>query len=107
MTFVALALSMALTTATAQTAPAPAPAAAATPAPAAAASKYNLDTPIETIVADPVAKAVLDANVPNTSTHPSYDMFKSMSLRQVAPMSNGVLTDEMLAKTEKALAAIK
>jgi len=108
MKLVALALSIALTAgaASAQTAPAPA-AAAPAGAPAAATAKFTLDTPIETIAADPTAKAVLDANVPGTTTHPSYDMFKAMSLRQVAPMSQGVLTDEMLAKTEKALAEIK
>ncbi len=83
----------------AQTAPAP----AATPA----AAKFNLDTPIEAIVADPRAKAVLDADLPGVSTHPSYDMFKGMSLRAVQPMSGGKLTDEALKKVEADLAAIK
>jgi hypothetical protein len=84
----------------AQTAPAP----AAAPA---AAAKFNLDTPIEALVADPKAKAVLDADLPGVSTHPSYDMFKGMSLRAVQPMSNGKLTDEQLKKVETDLAAIK
>lgn len=83
----------------AQTAPAPAP--------APAAAKFNLDTPIEALVADAKAKAVLDADLPGVSTHPSYDMFKSMSLRAVQPMSGGKLTDEMLKKVETDLAAIK
>jgi len=87
----------------AQTAPAAAPAA---PAPAAAA-KFNLDTPIEALVADAKAKAVLDADLPGVTTHPSYDMFKGMSLRAVQPMSDGKLTDEMLKKVETDLAAIK
>lgn len=86
----------------AQTAPAPAPAAAP-----AAAAKFNLDTPIEALVADAKAKAVLDADLPGVSTHPSYDMFKGMSLRAVQPMSDGKLTDEMLKKVETDLAAIK
>lgn len=85
----------------AQTAPAPAPAAAP------AAAKFNLDTPIEVLVADTQAKAVLDADLPGIATHPSYDMFKGMSLRQVQPMSGGKLTDEMLKKVETDLAAIK
>jgi hypothetical protein len=84
----------------AQTAPAPAPAAPA-------AAKFNLDTPIEGLVADPRAKAVLDADLPGIATHPSYDMFKGMSLRAVQPMSNGKLTDEMLKKVETDLAAIQ
>jgi hypothetical protein len=84
----------------AQTAPAP-----ATAAPAAA--KFNLDTPIEALVADPRAKAVLDADLPGTTTHPAYESFKSMSLRAVQPFSDGKLTDEMLKKVEADLAAIK
>lgn len=80
---------------------APAPAAAVVPA------KFTLDTPIEALVADPKAKAVLDADLPGVSTHPSYDMFKSMSLRAVQPMSGGQLTDEQLKKVETGLAAIK
>lgn len=86
----------------AQTAPAPAPAAAP-----AVAAKFNLDTPIEALVADARAKAVLDADLPGVTTHPSYDMFKAMSLRAVQPMSNGKLTDEQLKKVETDLAAIK
>ena len=82
---------------------APAPAAPATTA----AAKFSLDTPIEALVADPKAKAVLDADLPGVSTHPSYDMFKGMSLRAVQPMSNGKLTDEQLKKVETDLAAIK
>jgi hypothetical protein len=86
----------------AQTAPAPAPAAAP-----AVAAKFNLDTPIEALVADARAKAVLDADLPGVTSHPSYDMFKAMSLRAVQPMSDGKLTDEMLKKVETDLAAIK
>lgn len=82
-----------------------APAAPAT-APAAAA-KFNLDTPIEVLAADEKAKAVLMADLPELLPHPSYDMFKGMSLRQVQPYSQGALTDEMLAKVEKDLAAIQ
>ena len=85
----------------AQTAPA---SAAAAPA---AAAKFSLDTPIEALVADARAKAVLDADLPGVTSHPSYDMFKAMSLRAVQPMSDGKLTDEMLKKVETDLAAIK
>jgi hypothetical protein len=95
------ALALLAPAAIAQTAPAP------TPAAPAAAAKFNLDTPIEALVADPKAKAVLDADLPGVSTHPSYDMFKGMSLRAVQPMSNGKLTDEQLKKVETDLAAIK
>lgn len=84
---------------------------AAQDAPAAAgeatAAKYTLDTPIETLAADPAAKAVLDKHLPGTTTHASYDMFKTMSLRAVQPFSGGAITDETLAKVEQDLAEIK
>jgi hypothetical protein len=54
-------------------------------------------TPIEALVADPATKAVLDKHLPGVAEHPSYDMFKSMTLRDVAPMSGGVVTDDILA----------
>jgi len=84
--------------------------AAATPAPApapAAAAKFNLETPIQDIVADAKAKAVLETNLPGISTHESYEMFKGMSLKQLSGYAADKLTPEVLAKTEKDLAAVK
>ncbi len=93
----------------AQTTPAPAPVATATPMATAAAStaKFTLDTPIETIAADPKGKAVLDTDLKNITAHPMYDQFKQMSLAQVQPMSQGALTDAALAKVKADLEAIK
>jgi hypothetical protein len=93
----------------AQTAPAPAPAPAAAPATApAAAGKFTLDTPIETIEADPKGKEVLTADLGmDVAQHPAYESFKSMSLNQVAPMSGGKITDDVLKKVAADLAAIK
>ncbi|MET3710529.1 hypothetical protein ABIC65_001209 [Sphingomonas trueperi] len=86
----------------------PAAMAQQTPAPAApAAAKFSLDTPIETLLADEKAKAVLDTDIPGLSSHPALDQFKAMSLKAVQPFSNGALTDEMLKKVETDLAAIK
>lgn len=79
----------------------------AAPAPAAAAAKYNLDTPIQDIVANPAAKAALDGVLPEVSTHESYEMFKTMSLNQLKTYAADKLTPEVLAKTEAALAAVK
>ena len=78
------------------------------PAPAAAAAKFNLDTPIETLVADEQAKAVLTANLGgDVTTNPQYESFKAMSLTQVAPFAPDKLTAEVLKKVETGLAAIK
>ena len=73
-------------------APAPAPAAA----PAAAGALNVESTPIETIVANPAGKAVLDKDLPGLTSHEAYDQFKAMTLAQVAPMSQGAITPEAL-----------
>lgn len=73
-----------------------------------AAAKFNLDTPIEALVADEKAKAVLATGLgTDVTAHPAYEQFKGMSLRQVQPMSGGQVTDEMLVAIEKGLAEIK
>ena len=73
-----------------------APAAAPAPAPAAAGALSVENTPIEAIVANPAAKAVLDKDLPGLTTHEAYDQFKAMTLAQVAPMSQGAITPEAL-----------
>ena len=85
----------------AQTTPA-APAPTTTPA-----AKFTLDTPLETIVADPAGKAIIDKDLPGTTTHPMYDQFKGMSLTQIAPMAADKLTPEVLAKVKTDLATVK
>lgn len=106
MKYFAAAIMFAATPALAQTAPSPAPA----PAPIAAtpAAKYTLDTPIETLVADPAAKAVLTADTGGDITaNPSYDQFKGMSFNQIAPYAPDKLPADLLKKIETDLAAIK
>jgi len=101
---------MAAAPALAQGTPAPAPAPAApAPAPAAPAvdAKYNLDTPLQDIVADEKGKAVIEKHFPGMIALPEYEMFKAISLTQLQPYSNGKITDEMLAATAKDLAEIK
>jgi uncharacterized protein involved in exopolysaccharide biosynthesis len=86
----------------------PATAYAADTAPATeATARLSLDTPVETIVADAAGKAVLDADLPGVTTHEHYDMFKSMTLRQLATMAPDKLTAELLAKVEADLAKVK
>ena len=102
--FSAMILAMTAAPAFAQTEPAPAPAPAAD---ATATSKFTLDTPIETIAADPAGKAVLDADIPGMTSHPAYEQFKSMSLTAVQPLAQGQITDEQMAKAKADLAAIK
>jgi hypothetical protein len=74
------------------------------PAPAAL---FSIDTPIEALVADERAKAVLVKHLPGIDQHPAYDQFKALSLKTLAPFSQGMITDEMLAKIAADLATIK
>ncbi|MBX9859206.1 MAG: hypothetical protein K2Y20_06395 [Sphingomonas sp.] len=105
MKLIALAASLTLvaTPAFAQTAPAPAP----TAAPAATA-KFGVDTPIEQLVADEKAKAVLQTVLgADITQNPFYDQIKAMSFAQVQPLSQGQITDETMKKLAEGLAAIK
>ncbi|MFA5990043.1 MAG: hypothetical protein WC803_10610 [Sphingomonas sp.] len=90
----------------AQTAPSAAP---ATPAaqPAGAVAKFNLETPIEAIAANEMAKAVLNANIPGITEHPAFDQFKALSLKALQPLAQGAITDDQLKKIEAELAALK
>jgi hypothetical protein len=81
-----------------------APALAQSPSPPAAAkAQPSADTPIADLIADPAAKAVLDRNVPGLTAHPAYEQIKTMSLRQVQPMSGGQITEAALAKVDAEL----
>ncbi len=82
----------------AQDAPAPAP------APAAA---FSIDTPIEALMADERAKAVLTKHLGPVDQHPAYPDFKALSLKTLAPFSQGLITEEMLTKIAADLAEIK
>jgi len=79
--------------------------AAATAAPMVAA--FTLDTPIEALMADERAKAVVTTHLPGIDQHPAYEQFKTLSLKAVAPFSQGLITEDLLAKIADDLAAIK
>ncbi len=80
----------------AQDAPAPTPAAA-----------FSIDTPIEALMADERAKAVLMKHLGPVDQHPAYADFKALSLKTLAPFSQGLITEELLGKIAADLAAIK
>ena len=70
-------------------------------------ANLTIDSPIEALVANEQAKAVLNAYLPGMTEHPSYPMFKAMSLRDVQPFSQGMINDDTIAKIAVALAEIK
>lgn len=79
------------------------PAASTTTAPAGA---LTLDSPVEALVANPAAKAVLDAELPGVTSHPQYEQFKTMSLRQLQPLAPDQLPQAQLDKIAAGLAKI-
>lgn len=84
------------------------PSSASTPgaAPTAPATKYTLDTPIETLVADPRARTVLDTDLPGLTSHPQFEQFKSMSLTTLSTFAPDKLTPDRLAKVKTELASL-
>lgn len=67
---------------------------------------FNLDTPIERLLADPRAKAVLDKDVPGLSDDENLPRFRTLSLRRFQPLTGGQMTDALLAQVDRDLAGI-
>ena len=75
--------------------------------PVADAPADSLDLPIEQLLANEKTKAILDARIPGLSSHPMLEQFKALSLKQLQPMSAGLLTEEMLQSVAADLAGGK
>lgn len=69
-------------------------------------AKSALDVPIEAIAASVSGCAVLDKDFPGMRKHAMYGFFKSMSLRQIASLSKGQMTPEMLAQARADLSTL-
>jgi hypothetical protein len=70
-----------------------------------ATAELTLDTPVGEICEDPRGRAVLDRDLPNLRKNPNYFLFKGMTLRQLASMSGGRITNDKLEKVRLDLAA--
>ncbi len=85
--------------------------AVAADAPSASATEQQqamtLDTPLEQIVANAKGKAIIDQRVPGLTTHAMWDMFKAMSLNQLAPMAGDMLPESQLSLIAADLAALQ
>lgn len=68
---------------------------------------YGLDTPVEKLAEKEETRTILEQVLPGLLDHPMYGSFKALSLREIAPLSGGQLTDEHLAKAETALKQVK
>lgn len=89
--------------------------AAAQPAPEGAAPTHRvalqssdsaLDNPIEDIADSTRGCAILDKDFPGLRKHAMYGFFKAMSLNQIAAMSHGKITPDMLAQARTDLSAL-
>jgi hypothetical protein len=66
----------------------------------------SLDEPIEQIADTPTGCAVLDKDFPGLRDHPMYPFFKAMTLNQIAAMSGGKITPDMLAQAKTDLTGL-
>ena len=69
-------------------------------------SNSALDQPIRKIADTTDGCTVLDRDFPGLRAHPMYQFFKSMTLNQIAAMSHGRITQEMLRQAQTDLAAL-
>lgn len=103
----ALPLSLAIAGAAfAQTAPATTTPAPAQPAQGEHAQHPTIESSIEALLGDPATKAVVEKHLPGIDRHPAYSQFKSMTLRQVAPYSQGHITPEKITAIDTDLKAL-
>jgi len=69
-----------------------------TPPPAApAAARPTIASPIKDLIANAQTRAVLEKHLPGVSQHPALPQFQDMTLAQVAPVSGGVVTPQIIA----------
>lgn len=73
---------------------------------AAPETAFSLDTPIEALVASRRARRVLDKEMPGLSSDKNLPKFSKLSLRQLAPLSGGRVTPELLEKVRVGLAGL-
>jgi hypothetical protein len=71
----------------------------------AATYQSKLDEPIDQIAGTAHGCAILDKDFPGLRSHPMYGFFKNMSLHQIAAMSRGRITTDMLSQAQTDLAA--
>lgn len=67
--------------------------------------KFSIGTKLQTLLADPQAKAVLEKHIPEMLAAPEISMGMGMSLEQIAPFAAEVLTPEKLKAIDEDLKA--
>lgn len=70
---------------------------------AAPAGPLSIDSPIEEIMMNWEARQLVNHELPTLATHPAYDQFKGMRLKELQPISEGAITDQAIANIEAGL----
>ncbi|MEM7702432.1 MAG: hypothetical protein AAF251_10890 [Pseudomonadota bacterium] len=70
------------------------------------ANKLSVDNTIEELMSNKASAAVLEKHLPGIGSHMMYDFFKGMTLKELAPQSSGLVTDETIAKIAADLKAL-
>jgi hypothetical protein len=73
---------------------------------AAAAKALSINTPVSAIAANPAGKAVLEHDLPGLLERPEYNIFKNMSVKSLAGLSNGKITPQALDQVQHDLQTI-
>jgi hypothetical protein len=64
---------------------------------------FSVDSTLRELMENPSTHEFLEKNMPELLQHPALSMIRNMSLRQIAPFSEGKLTDEVLAQIDENL----
>ncbi|MET0369956.1 MAG: carboxylesterase family protein, partial [Sphingobium sp.] len=76
--------------------PVPTAPTAPTMPPPPATGDMTVDMPLETLAANAQARAILEKHVPTITTNAMFPQYKGMSLKQLAGMSGGKITPELI-----------
>ncbi|MCP1470304.1 hypothetical protein J3E64_001992 [Sphingobium sp. OAS761] len=76
------------------------------PVRAANGQHYSLDSLTSDLLADPRSRAILDREVPALAESPNKGLFPQTRLRNLQPMMPDILTDTVLRRIDRALAAL-
>ena len=66
----------------------------------------SVDSTLGALLADDKAKAILEKHIPGISSSSEWDQAKGVSFRALAPMTQGMITDEMLGAIAEGLSKL-
>lgn len=67
------------------------------------AARPTIASPIKALLANAETRAVVEKHLPGIGEHPARPQFENMTLAQVAPLSQGVITPQIIAAIDEDL----